>query len=192
MSHFHEYTGSKLFIEILGHFSFGFIASIPFWDLEISLLTGAAAVFIDADHILSALGINVSGRPDHSFLFVIVSAIILFYVVMRSNFPNIFLAKFVFFAPVVVFSHVAYDIFAVPLGSSSTFQLFIPFSFAEVSFPYNYWILFEALALILSFTGYLFARRFGKKEENTSSMKITREIDESRVKEQRRTSGGTQ
>jgi hypothetical protein len=191
VSHFHEYTGPKLFIEILGHFSFGFIASIPFWDLEISLLTGVAAVFIDTDHILSALGLNVSGRPDHSFLFVIVSAIILSYVVMRSNFPNSFLAKFVFFAPVVVFSHIAYDIFAVPLGSSSTFQLFIPFSFTEVSFPYDYWILFEALALVLSFAGYLFARRFGRKqEESTSITKFTREIDEHRVEEQRRTTAG--
>jgi hypothetical protein len=186
VSHFYEYTGSRLFVEIFGHFAFGFIASLPFWDLEISLLTGAAAVLIDADHILSALNLNVSGRPDHSFFFVFVSAMILFYVVQRSNkFSKSFLIKFAFFAPVVVFSHISYDIFAVPLGSSSTFQLFIPFSFAEVTLPYNYWILFEVAALIFSFAGYLCAGRFGKNEESGSRMsKASEEMEKRNVREQ--------
>jgi hypothetical protein len=173
VSHFHEYTTSKLAIEIGGHFLFGFVAAIPFFDLEISLLTGAAAVFIDTDHILSAIGFNVSGRPDHSFLFVFVSAIILFYIVQRqADFSKSFLIKFILFAPVVVFSHIAYDIFAVPLGSSSTFQLFIPFSYAYVTLQYNYWILFEALALALSFSGYVLAIRFSRNG-NATKLEVT-------------------
>jgi hypothetical protein len=171
VSHFHEYTSSKLIIEILGHFSFGVLASLPFWDLEISLLTGVAAVFIDTDHILSAIGFNVSGRPDHSFLFVFVSAVILYYVVQRSGrFSKNFLIKFTFFAPVVVFSHIAYDIFALPIGSSSSFQLFIPFSFAVVTLQYNYWILFETLALVLSFAGYLLAKRYGEVRSSKTNV----------------------
>ncbi len=174
-SHFHEYTGTKFAIEVLGHFSFGFIASIPLWDLEISLLTGAAAVLIDTDHVLSALCINISGRPDHSFLFVLVSAVILFYFVERSNFPKISLIKFMFFAPIVVFSHISYDIFAVPLGSSSSFQLLIPFSFELVTIPYDYWILFEAVALILSFVGYFLANRFGEEKKQVAKIEIEKE-----------------
>jgi hypothetical protein len=169
ISHFHEYTTSKLALEVFGHFAFGFAASIPFFDLELSLLTGAAAVFIDTDHILSAIGFDVSGRPDHSFLFVAVSAIILFYVAQRSDeFSKNFLIKFSFFAPVVVFSHIAYDIFAVPMGSSSSFQLFIPFSYASVTLQYNYWIVFEALALVFSFTGYVLAKLLSTNNRRTT------------------------
>jgi hypothetical protein len=176
VSHYHEYSGSKLLIEILGHFAFGFAASIPMWDLEISLLIGASAVFIDTDHILSALGVNISGRPDHSFLFVFVSAMIMFYFAQRSNsFSRTFLMKFVFFAPVVVFSHIAYDIFALPLGSTSSFQLFIPFNFDYISLPYDYWLLFEALALGLSFLGYFLGKKFASKERASSGKALAKQ-----------------
>lgn len=63
--HYHEYIGLRLVTEILGHFSFGFIAAIPLLDLQMALLTGTGAVLIDSDHFLSALNFDVSGRPDH-------------------------------------------------------------------------------------------------------------------------------
>jgi hypothetical protein len=61
---------------------------------------------------------------------------------------------------VAVFSHIAYDIFAVPIGSSSSFDFFVPFSFELITMPYIYWIVFEAVAMALSFAGYLTARHF--------------------------------
>lgn len=162
VSHFHEYSSYKFSVEIAGHFLFGFIAGIPFLDLELALLTGAGAVFIDTDHILSALNFQVSGRPDHSFLFIVVAGMILFYVVQRSRLPRDFVVKFAYFAPVAVFSHIAYDIFAVPIGSSSSFDFFVPFSFQIITMPYIYWIVFEAVAMALSFAGYLTARHIAR------------------------------
>src|ERR1700731_1326640 len=72
-SHYHEYQLGKLAIEIGGHYLFGFLAALPLLDLDLALLTGGLAILIDVDHVLSALGFNVSGRPDHSILFLIVS-----------------------------------------------------------------------------------------------------------------------
>ncbi|MHB1908606.1 MAG: hypothetical protein ACYCQJ_07005 [Nitrososphaerales archaeon] len=155
-SHYHEYIAQKLFIEIVGHFSFGFIASIPFFDIEVSLLTGSAAVLIDTDHILSALDFNVTGRPDHSFLFFLVSATALIYVAQRMGLPKSFITKLAFVAPVVLFSHISYDIFS---GTGSTFQLFIPFSFQTFDLPYYFWIVFEIIALGLSTTQFIYSRR---------------------------------
>ncbi|MGI0090118.1 MAG: hypothetical protein ACREBS_00270 [Nitrososphaerales archaeon] len=161
-SHYHEYLAPRLLIEIAGHFSFGFIAAIPFLDLELSLLIAAGAVLIDTDHILSALNLNVSGRPDHSFFFVFVSAAILIWMAVRFGFVKSFLIKMLYFAPVVVFSHISYDIFTAP---GSSFQLLIPFSFESLTLPYYYWIIFETAALILSYTAHLSSRRWGQRSK---------------------------
>lgn len=155
--HYNEYNGLRLVTEIVGHFSFGFIAAMPLLDLQLALLTGTGAVVIDSDHILSSFGFNISGRPDHSFLFIFVSAAILFLMAKRyGGFTKSFLAKFAYFAPIVLFSHIAFDIFA----GGPQFQLFIPFSFETFTLPNRYWIVFEALALLLSCLGYLSSLRW--------------------------------
>ena len=169
-SHYHEYVPPKLVIEIVGHFTFGFIAALPFFDIEISFLTGAAAVLIDTDHILSALDLNITGRPDHSFLFFAVSAVVLIYFAKRLHLPRNFMTKLAFFAPVVLFSHISYDIFS---GTGSSFQLLIPFSFETFDLPYYDWIVFEAAALSLSLIGYLYVRKKEKKSYLTRSQHFT-------------------
>lgn len=170
--HYNEYNGLRLVTEIAGHFSFGIIAAIPLLDIQLALLTGTWAVLIDSDHMLSSLGFNISGRPDHSFLFILVSAVFLFLIAKRyGGFTISFLTKFAYLAPIVLFSHIAFDIFA----GGPQFQLLIPFSFQSFTLPYHDWMLFEAIALVLSCLGYFSSLRWkvrpipnsGKEKQST-------------------------
>lgn len=159
--HYHEYAGFRLLTEIVGHFSFGFVAAVPLFDLRLALLTGAGAVLIDSDHLLSDLNFNVGGRPDHSLLFIVVSTTIMLLAASRyGTFRKDFLAKFAFVASIVLFSHISYDIFA---GGGSSFQLLIPFSFEEFTFPFQDWIVFEAIAIVISSCGYLYSRQLRER-----------------------------
>ena len=155
--HYNEYNGLRLLIEIAGHFSFGLIAAIPLLDIQLALLTGTGAVLIDSDHILSSLGFNISGRPDHSFLFILVSAAFLLLIAKRyGGFNRGFLAKLAYLAPIVLFSHIAFEIFA----GGHQFQLLIPFSFDSFTLPYHDWMVFEAISLVLSCLGYFSSLRW--------------------------------
>ncbi len=155
--HYHEYSPTKLIIEVTGHFLFGFIASLPLLDFDLSLLTGSLAILIDADHIMDALGFDVSGRPDHSFLYIIVSAAILVYLARRLGIRKKVLIKILFVAPITLFSHLAYDIFA---STGTNFPLLIPFSFQEVYFDISFWIVFESIAFLIAILGYLAVKRW--------------------------------
>ena len=149
-SHYHEYALDKLIVEIGGHFVFGFIAAAPMMDVGISLLTGSLAVLIDADHLLSALNFYVCIRPDHSILFAMFAAVLMFYVGRNLKFSKDLFAKFMFVAPVSMFAHISYDILVSP---GTTFQFLIPLSFQQFEPPHFTWTLFEAAALMLSLVG---------------------------------------
>ncbi len=173
-SHYHEYRLGKLAIEIGGHYLFGFLAALPLLDLDLALLTGALAILIDVDHILSALGFNVSGRPDHSLLFLMVSTAFIAYIAVRLRVSTRLWIKLVFVGAIALFAHLAYDVFA---QSGSTFQLFIPFSFQEIAVPDYSWIIFEAAALFTSTIALYLSSRI-KEERRT---KKVQRLDPSRA-----------
>jgi hypothetical protein len=160
-SHVHEYSPSKLAIEVLGHFAFGFLASLPLFDFDLSLLTGSLAVLIDSDHILTALGFPVVGRPDHSILYAVVSLIALVAIGRKLNLPKQVLVKLAFVAPITVLSHIAYDVFA---STGPTFPLFVPFDFGEIYIPYEFSYLLEALAFLLALLGYFVSRKYSSRK----------------------------
>jgi len=160
-SHYHEYTLGKLVIEIGGHYLFGFVATILLFDLGIALLTGALAVLIDVDHLLSALNFNVSGRPDHSLLFLFVSAAFIFYFSVRLRISKALIAKLLFVGPITLLAHLSYDVFASSNGT--TFQLLIPFSYGEYFFANDTWLYLELGAIALSVAGVLVSRFLSKR-----------------------------
>ena len=166
-SHFHEYAFAKLAIEIGGHFIFGFAAAIPLLDFGVAILAGSLAVLLDSDHILSALNFPVSGRPDHSLLFMLVSTLLILYLGSRMRLSRNLILKLVFVGPVTLLAHISYDVFA---ASGSTFQLLIPFDFAQIYLPYYAWAVFEAAALLLSFLGLYLSRL------STSQTKTVRNV----------------
>jgi hypothetical protein len=152
-----EYTTSSFAIEILGHFTFGIIAALPFLDYEIILISGICSVLIDSDHLLDALKFNVDGRPDHSIFFIFVSAVLLVLVARRMKFSKPSKVKVAFLAPAIVTNHIAYDILAQK--GPSTFALFIPFNFQEFTLPLSDWYTLLFGAIMISAIGYLVSRR---------------------------------
>lgn len=160
-SHYHEYRFGLLAIEIGGHYLFGFLAALPLLDLDLALLTGSLAILIDVDHIFSALGFNVSGRPDHSILFLIVSTAFIIYLAVRMRVSQKLLTKLAFVGAIALLAHLAYDVFA---QSGSTFQLFIPFSYEEIAVPDYSWILFEVAAIFTA----IFAPYLANKQRSRS------------------------
>ncbi len=149
--HFHEYQYSTVVRELGGHLAFGVIAASPFLDAEVIVLSGLLVIAMDADHILAALNLATTGRPAHSLLFIPATFLFLAYAVRKFGMADRRWLKVAFLAPVVFFSHIAYDIFAayaVFAGRGASFPLLAPFSFAMISFPYSTWIGFEAGAFL--------------------------------------------
>jgi hypothetical protein len=157
--HYHEYIPSKLAVEVLGHFFFGFVAALPLLDLSLAFLTGALAVLIDTDHLLGAWGFSVSGRPDHSFFYAMVSTVILVVISRKVGMRSPTLAKIAFVGTITLFSHIAYDIFA---GTGSDFPLFIPFNFANTLLLGIDWVVFEIAAVFVAALGWFVSRRIKK------------------------------
>ncbi|MGI0080635.1 MAG: hypothetical protein ACRECH_13550 [Nitrososphaerales archaeon] len=151
-----EYTPSKLLVEVAGHFVFGFVASLPLLDIQLCVLTGALAVLIDSDHLLEALNLSVSGRPDHSILYALVSLVALVYVGNKMGLDESTLTKLSFIAPITLLSHVSYDIFA---RTGPSFPLWVPFDFGEIFLPYYFWYVLEASAILMAVGAYFVARR---------------------------------
>jgi hypothetical protein len=150
--HFHEYRYSTLLLELGGHVAFGMIAASVFLDAELIVLSGLLAVVIDVDHILATLNLATISRPAHSFVFVPLTFLLLAYAAAKSGMTDRWV-KVAFLAPVVFFSHVAYDIFAAYVifgGRGASFPLLAPFSFAMTTFQYSTWIWFEAGALLIA------------------------------------------
>ncbi len=137
---YYEYSPTRLLVEIGGHLLFGFLAAIPFLDVEIILLTAAFSIVIDADHILSALKLDVAGRPDHSILFAIVATLLLIYTSRKARLDEGRRLKLAFVVAVSMLAHFAYDVFA---GNGSVFQFLIPFNFKEFEIAYGGWLNFE-------------------------------------------------
>ena len=154
-SHYHEYSASKLLIEIGGHLLFGFVAAIPFLDWRLMLMTSGFAILIDVDHLLSALDFSVSGRPDHSILYAVVSTMFIIYLSSRLDISKKVKVKLGFVGAVTLLSHLAYDVFASP---GTSFQLFIPFSFQNISFGFNSWMYFEISGVIIALCGLILSR----------------------------------
>ena len=160
--HFHEYALEGIIVELAGHFVFGTISVLPLLDGESILLGGALGIFIDADHVLGALNLNVSSRPDHSILFVLFSTLFLVLVARRTGKKKAELTRIVFVVPAAILSHIAYDVlasFQVSGGQGFTFPLFAPFSFELLPLPFSAWILLELLAFSTAACGRVTAER---------------------------------
>jgi hypothetical protein len=149
-------------VEHGGHFVFGVIAALPYWDLTLVVLVGAMANAIDADHLLS-LGFQfpINGRPPHSILFILLSTALLAFFAERFGAKSRLLVKIAFAAPIAILSHIAYDIFSAKEVSAggSDFPLFIPSSFCMIDFPCSAWLVLEGAAFPAALLVQLTAKR---------------------------------
>lgn len=149
--HLHEYSLTSSVVEVGGHIAFGVLVTLPLWNLRYALLGGGVAIFIDSDHVLGALNVPVSSRPDHSILFVLASTAFI-YAILRKNggMGNADAVKASAVVAGAFLAHLSYDVFAAVSvfgGAGYAFPLYVPFSFALVPMPYYSWVLFELLGV---------------------------------------------
>ena len=156
--HFHEYSFPEAVVEIGGHFVFGALAAFPLMGTRSALIGGSFAVVIDVDHLLGALNLNVSSRPDHSLVFAVVGSGLVWLISRRyfgAKNPRAALAA-ALAVPISALAHLSYDVLAAYTvfgGKGFSFPLLIPFNYTLIPFPFWSWTVFEflALAVALSF-----------------------------------------
>ncbi len=164
--HLHEYSLKPLIEEVGGHIAFGIFAALPLLILDFSLLffAGGVAILIDSDHLLGALNLPVSSRPDHSVLFIIASTLFVYGYARKRGMTKQNALMTTLIVPVALLSHLSYDVFAafsVFHGNGYAFPLYVPFNFALISMPYYSWIALELLGVAMAVASSLALRHRG-------------------------------
>ena len=121
---------------VLGHVFWGAVIGLGTLSIRYIILGGSFAIFLDADHLLQFLDIELVSRMSHSIPFAVIVSIV-FFVILRGK--DIRICAVAFGA---VLSHIAFDIFLadVALNSDTEFPLFSPFTFETVSFQGLDWL----------------------------------------------------
>ena len=136
---------------VLGHIFWGAIIGLGTLSIRYILLGGSFAIFLDADHLLQFLDIELVSRMSHSIPFAVIVSIV-FFVILRKKDIRICVVAFG-----AVLSHIAFDIFLadVALNSGTEFPLFSPFTFETVSFQGLDWLAIQiagvSLVVIVSY-----------------------------------------
>ena len=141
---------------VLGHIFWGAIIGLGTLSVRYIILGGSFAIFLDADHLLQFLDIELVSRMSHSIPFAIVVSIVFFVVLRRKD------IRICAVAIGAVLSHIAFDIFLadVALNSDTEFPLFSPFTFETVSFQGLDWFWVQIIGVItVAITSYLHKRK---------------------------------
>ena len=141
---------------VLGHIFWGAIIGLGTLSIRYIILGGSFAIFLDADHLLQFLDIELVSRMSHSIPFAVIVYIV-FFVIIRWK--DIRICAVAFGA---VLSHIAFDIFLadVALNSDTKFPLFSPFTFETVSFQGLDWLGIQIIGVtVVAVTSYFYKRR---------------------------------
>ncbi len=129
-------VSSVTYEHVLGHIFWGAVIGLGTLSVRYIILGGSFAIFLDADHLLQFLDIELVSRMSHSIPFAVIVSIVFFVILRRKD---IRICAVAFGA---VLSHIAFDIFLadVALNSDTEFPLFSPFTFETVSFQGLDWL----------------------------------------------------
>lgn len=127
--------------EFSAHFLFGVIAAIPALDWRLAAYCGIFAVAIDLDHLPVALGLQVVGRPDHSFTFIALAGILMGLAFRsRGRFDRpLMLTTFA-----AALSHIAYDLYE---ASRLDFPLLLPLYSEQFTLSRGDWLPLQLAAI---------------------------------------------
>ena len=140
---------------VLGHIFWGAVIGLGTLSIRYIILGGSFAIFLDSDHLLQFLDIELVSRMSHSIPFAVIVSIV-FFVILRGK--DIRICAVAFGA---VLSHIAFDIFLadVLLNSDTKFPLFSPFTFETVSLQGLDWLGIQIIGVsIVAITSYFFKR----------------------------------
>ena len=149
-------VSSVTYEHVLGHIFWGAIIGLGTLSIRYIILGGSFAIFLDADHLLQFLDIELVSRMSHSIPFAVIVSIV-FFVVLRGK--DIRICAVAFGA---VLSHIAFDIFLadVALNSDTEFPLFSPFTFETVSFQGVDWLGVQIIGVtIVVVVSYFYKRK---------------------------------
>ena len=148
-------VSSVTYEHVLGHIFWGAVIGLGTLSIRYIILGGSFAIFLDSDHLLQFLDIELVSRMSHSIPFAVIVSIV-FFVILRGK--DIRICAVAFGA---VLSHIAFDVFLadVLLNSATKFPLFSPFTFETVSLQGLDWLGVQIIGVsIVAITSYLFKR----------------------------------
>ena len=141
---------------VLGHIFWGAVIGLGTLSIKYIILGGSFAIFLDSDHLLQFLDIELVSRMSHSIPFAVIVSIV-FFVILRGK--DIRICAVAFGA---VLSHIAFDVFLadVLLNSATKFPLFSPFTFETVSLQGLDWLGIQIIGVsIVAITSYFFKKK---------------------------------
>ena len=148
---------------VLGHVFWGAIIGLGTLSIRYIILGGSFAIFLDSDHLLQFLDIELVSRMSHSIPFAIIASIV-FFIILRGKDIRICAVAFA-----AVLSHIAFDVFLadVTFRSSTNFPLFSPFTFETVSLQGLDWLGIQIIGVALvAITSYFYRRKEIKLKNN--------------------------
>ena len=149
-------VSSVTYEHVLGHIFWGAVIGLGTLSIRYIILGGSFAIFLDSDHLLQFLDIELVSRMSHSIPFAVIVSIV-FFVILRGK--DIRICAVAFGA---VLSHIAFDVFLadVLLNSSTEFPLFSPFTFETVSLQGLDWLGIQIIGVsMVAITSYLYKRK---------------------------------
>ena len=141
---------------VLGHVFWGAIIGLGTLSIRYIILGGSFAIFLDSDHLLQFLDIELVSRMSHSIPFAVIVSIV-FFVITRGKDIRVCVVAFG-----AVLSHIAFDIFLadVAFNSDTKFPLFSPFTFETVSFQGLDWLVIQIVGVsIVAAVSYFHKRK---------------------------------
>ena len=156
-------VSSVTYEHVLGHVFWGAIIGLGTLSIRYIIIGGSFAIFLDSDHLLQFLDIELVSRMSHSIPFAVIATIV-FFVITRGK--DIRICAVAFGA---VLSHIAFDIFLadVALGTSTNFPLFSPFTFETVSLQGLDWLGIQIAGVsLVAITSYFYKRKEMKLKNN--------------------------
>ena len=149
-------VSSVTYEHVLGHIFWGAVIGLGTLSIRYIILGGSFAIFLDSDHLLQFLDIELVSRMSHSIPFAVIVSVV-FFVILRGK--DIRMCAVAFGA---VLSHIAFDVFLadVLLNSATKFPLFSPFTFETVSLQGLDWLGIQIIGVsIVAITSYLYKRK---------------------------------
>jgi len=156
-------VSSVTYEHVLGHVFWGAIIGLGTLSIRYIIIGGSFAIFLDSDHLLQFLDIELVSRMSHSIPFAVIATIV-FFVITRGKDIRISVVAFG-----AVLSHIAFDIFLadVALGTNTNFPLFSPFTFETVSLQGLDWLGIQIVGVsLVAITSYFFKRKEMKLKNN--------------------------
>ena len=156
-------VSSVTYEHVIGHIFWGAVIGLGTLSIRYIVLGGSFAIFLDSDHLLQFLDIELVSRMSHSIPFAVIVAIV-FFVILRGK--DLRLSAVAFSA---VLSHLAFDVFLadVAFTSSTKFPLFSPFVLETVEFQGLDWLGIQIIGVaIVAAISYLVKRKEIKLKNN--------------------------